>query len=50
MGSGEKAQKNSNATIGLFENFIESGFDKETTIKIINSIVVLKSNEESFST
>ena len=50
MGSGEKAQKNSNSTIGLFENFIESGFDKETTIKIINSILVLKSNEESFST
>ena len=50
MGSGEAALKNSNATINLFENFIESGFDKETAIKIINSILVLKSNEESFST
>lgn len=50
MGSGERALKNSNATINLFENFIECGFDKETTIKIINSILVLKSNEESFST
>lgn len=50
MGSGERALKNSSATIGLFENFIESGFDKDTAIKIINSILVLKSNEESFST
>ncbi|MBP5426765.1 MAG: stage II sporulation protein E [Clostridiales bacterium] len=50
MGSGEIAQRNSDATINLFENFIESGFDKETAIKIINSILVLKSNDESFST
>ena len=38
----------------LFEDFMESGFDKETSVKLINSALLLKSScdisEESFST
>lgn len=50
MGSGRKAAAQSQATIGLLEQFMESGFDKDTTIKLINSILVLKSNDDSYST
>lgn len=50
MGSGEKASMQSRATINLIEQFIESGFDKGSTVKLINSILALKSNEDYFST
>ncbi|MCX8131225.1 MAG: stage II sporulation protein E [Clostridia bacterium] len=50
MGTGQKAATQSRATINLLEQFMESGFDKETTIKMINSILVLKSSDDSFTT
>lgn len=50
MGSGKKARDESAAAIGLLEDFIESGFEKELAVKMINSVLVLKSSEESFST
>ena len=50
MGSGERARRESAATVGLLEDFIESGFDKELAVRMINSVLVLKSSEESFST
>ncbi len=50
MGSGNKASTESAAAIELLEQFMESGFEKDTAVKMINSVLVLKSNEESFST
>jgi len=50
MGSGERARRESAATVGLLEDFIESGFDKELAVRMINSVLILKSSEESFST
>lgn len=50
MGSGAKAREESAASIELFEDFITAGFDKDMAINIINSVLVLKSDEESFST
>ena len=50
MGSGERARRESTATVGLLEDFIESGFDKELAVRMINTVLVLKSSEESFST
>jgi len=50
MGSGERARRESAATVGLLEDFIESGFDKDLAVRMINSVLVLKSSEESFST
>jgi len=50
MGSGERARRESAATVGLLEDFIESGFDKDLAVKMINSVLVLKSSDESFST
>jgi stage II sporulation protein E len=50
MGAGQKAATQSRAAINLLEQFMESGFDKETTIRLINSILVLKSSDDSFTT
>ena len=50
MGSGDRASEESAATVEMFEDFMETGFDKETAVKIINSIMVLKSEEDYFST
>ncbi|MDR1690156.1 MAG: stage II sporulation protein E [Clostridiales bacterium] len=49
MGCGRKAKEESEAVVSLLEDFIESGFDKELAVKMINSALVLKV-EESFST
>jgi stage II sporulation protein E len=50
MGSGKEASKLSKATVSLIEQFMEAGFDKDTTLKMINSLLLLKSDEEAFST
>ena len=50
MGSGRKARAESEAAMSLLENFIEAGFSKELALRLINSVLVLKSGEESFST
>lgn len=50
MGSGKEAQQESTATIELLENFMDSGFDNSLAVKMINSILVLKSDIENFST
>lgn len=50
MGSGQKAATQSKTAISLLEQFMDAGFDKDTAVNLINSILVLKSNEESFTT
>lgn len=50
MGVGRKANQESNITISLLEKFLEAGFDKELALKTINSILLLKSSDEMFST
>lgn len=50
MGSGERASTQSKVVINLIEQFLESGFDKDATIRIINSILALKSDDDYFST
>ncbi len=50
MGSGYNAARQSQATVSLIEQLMESGFDKDTTIKLINSILVLKSSDDSYTT
>lgn len=50
MGGGEKAHEESAAAIELLEQFMDSGFDKDIAVKMINSVLVLKSSEEAFST
>jgi len=50
MGSGEKASMQSKLTIDLIERFMESGFDKDSTVKLVNSILALNSTEDNFAT
>lgn len=50
MGVGKKASKESNIAINLLEKFLEAKFDKELALKTINSILMLKSNDEMFTT
>lgn len=49
MGTGDKAHRQSSATITMLEKMMEAGFDKEVAIKSINSTLMLKSSEEIFS-
>ncbi|MCR5607625.1 MAG: SpoIIE family protein phosphatase [Lachnospiraceae bacterium] len=50
MGTGEKACNESEKVIGMLEHFLEAGFSKETSIKLINSILVLRDEENILST
>jgi len=50
MGTGEKAARDSMATITLLEQLMEAGFNKDITIRTINSILMSKSLDEAFST
>lgn len=50
MGSGKRAAKESRTTIDLLENFFEAGFNREIALKTINSILMLRSSDEMFST
>ena len=50
MGSGQKAAMQSRVTINLLEQLMESGFDKDLAVKMINSVLALRSGDDSFST
>lgn len=50
MGSGEKAARESMLTINTLKHLLEADFDKELALKTMNSMLLLKSTEEIFST
>src|SRR5699024_2803011 len=50
MGIGLKANKESAAAISILEKCLEAGFNEEIILKTINSMLVLKSNDEIFTT
>lgn len=50
MGVGYNANVESSLVISLLEKFLEAGYDKELAIKTINSILVLKSDDEMLAT
>ncbi|MCL2564631.1 MAG: stage II sporulation protein E [Defluviitaleaceae bacterium] len=50
MGSGIKARTESEAAMGLLEDFLEAGFSRELSLRLINSALVLKDGAEHFST
>lgn len=49
MGSGPEARKSSQIAIKMLERLLTSGFDKETSIELINN-AILNTNEEIFAT
>ena len=50
MGTGKRAARDSGATVRLLGDFLEAGFDKSIAVRLINSIMVMKSAEEAFAT
>ena len=50
MGSGEAARRESIATVSLAENFFQAGFDDSVVFDTINRLLILKGEEDMFST
>ncbi|NLB89484.1 MAG: stage II sporulation protein E, partial [Syntrophomonadaceae bacterium] len=50
MGIGEKASNESQAAVRLLETLLSSGFTREVALKTINSVLMLRSQRESFAT
>lgn len=50
MGSGVRACRESETVIELLEKFLEAGFGMETAIRMMNSAMVIKGEEDLFST
>lgn len=50
MGSGSRACKESETVIELMEKFLEAGFSVETAIRMMNSAMVIRGENDLFST
>lgn len=50
MGSGTHACRESEKVVDLLEQFLDSGFSKETAAKMINSALILQKENDMFST
>ena len=50
MGSGKDANKSSKTVINMLERLLKNGFDKETSIGLINSSINLNSTKETYAT
>lgn len=50
MGSGPKARQSSNIAIKLLKSALLSGFDKETSIELINSSICSNAKDETYAT
>ncbi len=50
MGVGEPALVQSQTAVRLLENMLNSGFDKEVALDTINSVLLLRSTTETFTT
>ena len=50
MGSGIDASRQSEMVVELLEQFMDSGFSEETAVKMVNSSLLFKGAQESFST
>lgn len=50
MGSGPAAGRESDMVVDLMEKFMTAGFEADTAIRLMNSAMVLKGEDDSFST
>ena len=50
MGSGEKAEKESNRIISLLEQLLTTGFNRQSAIRLIHSVVLAGSEPHTYST
>ena len=50
MGSGEAAERESESVLLLLERMLAAGFKEETAIRLINSVLALRAEQNSFAT
>ena len=50
MGSGEEAEKESESVLLLLERMLSAGFKEETAIRLINSVLALRAEQNTFAT
>lgn len=50
MGSGKTANEDSEYIIELLEQLLDNGFSKQSAVRLINSLMFLKSEQKAFST
>ncbi|MDO4744054.1 MAG: stage II sporulation protein E [Clostridia bacterium] len=50
MGTGRRAAKESEAILELLDSFLQAGFDSKIAVRLINSIMIMKSEDEAFVT
>lgn len=50
MGNGPDASRESRATVAVLEQLLRSGFDQKTAVQTINSVLMLRSSQETFAT
>ncbi len=50
MGTGGRAARESEAVLELLDSFLEAGFDSRVAVRLINSIMIMKSEDEAFVT
>ena len=50
MGVGPKAAKESNTVTSLLEQLLKNGFEREVAVKTINSVLGVRSEDETFAT
>ncbi|RIV18387.1 stage II sporulation protein E, partial [Alicyclobacillaceae bacterium I2511] len=50
MGNGEKARRESKAAIELLKKLMKAGFDEQLAVRTVNSALLLRSQDEMFTT
>jgi len=50
MGHGSKAALESDSTVNILEKLLDNGVERDFAIKMVNSLIALRSPEESFTT
>lgn len=50
MGTGKTAEKNSKMAVSMLERLLSSGFEKDTSIKLINSAILTANREDNYAT
>lgn len=50
MGSGASAARESEEVLGLLERMLAAGFEQETAIRLINSVLALRAEQKNFAT
>ncbi|MGI6345103.1 MAG: stage II sporulation protein E [Bacillota bacterium] len=50
MGNGPEASRESRATVAILDALLRAGFNQETAVQTINSVLMLRSTRETFAT